>query len=402
MKRILFVDPEPQTLQGLEELLDPHHVEWEISVVGSVALALERLDREVYDVVVADSHIPGTDGSTFLARVRQEQPTILRLLAVDPADRETLNRVSSEAHGTLAKPCSTNVLRTMLSRGCALQEILTSQRIRRLVAGLEMLPSAPSVYFDFLEAMRRPETSVEDLGDVIARDIGLTAKVLQIVNSAMFGLKERIVSTGHAVTFLGIETLKSLILSVQTYSQFEEDKVKGVSLTQVWEHSMRVASFARAIARAERSTTKDQDAAFLAGMMHDCGKLVMAVNRPERFKAAIVFAERENGDSVEYEQRLFGASHGALGAFVLNNWSLPMSVVEAVALHHTPSQSVDLSFSPLCAVHVANCIVHIDLDRDDEPEIPGLDLEYLSRLGLERRLPRWMQVCREAMRSEIS
>ncbi len=402
MKRILFVDPEPQTLQGLEELLDPTHVEWEIRIVPTVALALEKLDREPYDVVVADSHIPGTDGPTFLARVRKEQPNILRLLSVDPADRDTLSRTSTEAHGTIAKPCSTNVLRTTLSRGCALQEILTSEKIRRLVAGLETLPSAPSVYFEFLDAMRRPETSVEDLGDVIARDIGLTAKVLQIVNSAMFGLKERIVSPGHAVTFLGIETLKSLILSVQTYSQFEEDKLKGVSLTHVWEHSMRVASFARAIARAERAATKEQDAAFLAGMMHDCGKLVMAVNRPDRFKAAMVFAEREKGDSFDFELRLFGASHAALGAFVLNHWSLPMTVVEAVALHHRPSESVDLSFSPLCAVHVANALVDIDLDRDDEPEIAGLDVDYLARLGLDRRLPRWMQVCREAMRSEPS
>lgn len=400
MKRILFVDHEPEALRGLAELLDPLHSEWEITVVASAELALERLAQEAYDVVVSDTRMPGMSGAALLSHVRRERPDIVRLLAVDPADRELIARTSTEAHGMLARPCSPQALRASLSRGCALQDMLTSDKIRRLVAGLKTLPSVPSVYLDLVEAMKNSTTSVDEMGSIIARDIGMTAKVLQLVNSALFGLPQKITSPGQAATFLGLDMLKSLVLSVQTFAQYDESQMQGLAITDVWEHSMKVAGFARAILAAEKCDRKAQEDGFLAGMMHDCGKLVLALNRPVRFAAASVFAERETEDRTELERRLFGVSHAALGAYVLNSWGLPMSVVEAVAFHHTPSQWMDLDFSPLCAVHVANCMAHTDLESPDEPDVQGLDREYLERLGLDRRLPRWRQACRDAAQSD--
>jgi HD-like signal output (HDOD) protein len=122
---------------------------------------------------------------------------------------------------------------------------------------------------------------------------------------------------------------------------------------------------------------------------------VLATNRAKRLRAALVLSERDGLDRTETECRLFGASHAGLGAYLLCEWSMPSAVIEAVCFHHNPSQCREQDFSLLTAVHAANCLAQADLDAA-EGEIPGLDWEYLERLGLSRRMPHWLEACRRA------
>lgn len=394
MKKLLFVDTDPglstalaQQFNGLEERFELRHA-------PSAREALELLARAPCDIVVAALALPEQNGGELLAEMRELHPRTVRVLLADPRQRELAARYSGETHQTLSRNASPAALRNALLRAGALHDVLNSPRLMHLVAHLKSLPSMPGLYLALLEAMKDPNSTVESLGGIIARDIGMTARVLQIVNSAVFGLREKIASPGQAATFLGLDTLRSLVLSVGVFSQFEQGEIEEFSVQETWEHSMQVAAFTRAILVAERCDKKTIEEGALSGMMHDCGKLVLATNRARRLRAAIVLSERDGLDRSDTERRIFGASHAQLGAYLLCEWGMPSTVIEAVCFHHAPELCGEQDFSLVTAVHVANCLARADLDAPGG-EIAGLDWAYLERLGLARRVPHWIEACRD-------
>lgn len=395
MKRILLVDDDPSVLSALRAKLAEARVPWQILTAPSGADALALLDRESCDVVVSDAGMPGMDGAELCQRVGERHPSVVRLMLVSDDERELAQRGAGHVHESVAKSCSSAMLHASLARGVALQDVLTHARLTNLVARLDHLPSMPALYFELVEAMKSPNATVESLGNIIAKDPGMTGKVLSIVNSTLFGLREKIVSPGQAATFLGLDTLKSLVLSVGVVSQFDEREMRDFSIQESWEHNMLVAQYARAILSCERATKTQLDEGFLAGMMHDAGKLVLVSNCPDRFEAAGLFAERDRAEREDVERRLFGGSHAAVGGYLLARWSLPVSVVEAVLYHHVPGQCREVEFGPLTAVHAANVLAQIDLS-DGDAELAGLDHVYVEQLGLTDHVPRWIEACRAA------
>lgn len=401
MKRILLVDDEPETLVELKARLETVRAPWELVCATSSDEALDVLASDPCDLVVADPEQEARAGQSLFAEVKGRYPSIVRLMLLDPGERATAARAAGEAHMFLPRTCSAELLRTSIARATALRDVLVNARLLDLVRKLDRLPSMPTLYFELVEAMKDPNATVESLGAIISQDLGMTGKILKLVNSPLFGLREKIAAPGQAATFLGLDTLKSLVLSVGVFSQFDEKQLKYISAQETWEHAMKVASYARAILTCEHATKSMLEEGFLAGMMHDAGKLVLATNRPERFNAAHVFAERTDADTADFERRLFGASHAAVGGYLLGQWGLPSGVIEAVLFHHTPRLWIGEDFSPLCAVHVANALAHVDLD-DPHAQLRELDSDYLERLGLAGRLPRWIEACREVDRASVA
>jgi HD-like signal output (HDOD) protein/CheY-like chemotaxis protein len=393
MKKLLFVDADPKLSVDLARQLAGLDEEFEVRSASDARAALDSFESTPCDIIVAELGLPGTNGGELLAQMRQRHPRCVRLLLAEPRQKELAARYSGETHQLLSRSSSSNALLNALLRAAALHDVLSSERLMHLVGHLKSLPSMPGLYLSLLDAMKDPNTTVENLGEIIARDIGMTARVLQIVNSAVFGLREKISSPGQAATFLGLDTLRSLVLSVGVFSQLERDEVEEFSVQATWEHSLEVAAFTRAILVSERCDKKLVEEGALAGMMHDCGKLVLASNRAKRLRAAMLLSERDGLDRADTERRLFGASHAGLGAYLLCEWGMPSTVIEAVCFHHTPGQCREQDFSLLTAVHAANCLARVDLDAPGG-EIHGLDWEYLERLGLARRVPHWIEACR--------
>lgn len=399
MQKILVVDADPSALEELERKLASARSPWTVERAATRDEALERLARGAFSAVLAGPAVPGAGDAGLFADVKRASPSALRLMLVSPAERELARQSASDAHQSIARGASAESLRSALARGLALRDVLADEKLCALVAKLDHLPSVPSLYFELVEAMKAPDATIEGLGRIIARDPGMTSKVLRTVNSAVFGLRETITSPGQAATFLGLDMLKSLVLSVGVFSQYEGRAAGTFSIEDCWQHNLRVASYSRAILQAERASKSTIEEGVLAGMLHDAGQLVLATNRPERFQAAHVFAERDHAVRADLERRLFGVSHAAVGGYLLDQWDLAPSVVVAVLFHHTPAEWEDDDFTPLCAVHVANALAEVDLE-DDDAELAELDFGYLERLGLARRLPRWIQACRDASLEE--
>lgn len=392
MRKILFVDDESKVLDGLQRTLRPMRHEWEMAFVTGGAEALDTLAARPFDVVVSDMRMPGMNGAQLLTEVMRRYPQVVRIVLSGHSDQELILKSVGPAHQFLSKPCDTEAIKETVGRSCALRDLLAGESLQRLVSQMQTLPSLPTLYTQLVEELQSPNAAIKRVGEIISQDIGMTAKILQVINSAFFGLRRHISSPTEAVSLLGLDTVMTLVLSIQVFSQFKQDCLPLSFATALWSHSMRVGVFAKRVVQAEGCDPEMSKDAFTAGLLHDVGHLMTAANLPKEYTQMSALAQVCHLPQDEVERQVFGATHAELGAYLLGLWGLPNSIVEAVAYHHCPEQCSVQSFSPLTAVHlgdVLDCETHT---ARLEWRPAGLNLDYLANLGLQDRLPAWQEL----------
>lgn len=389
-RRILFVDDQVSVLSALRRLLHSYCHEWEMVFVESGEEALARLEAEPFDVLVADMRMPGMSGSDLLQYVRQRYPEVVRIVLSGHADLMQVERALGSAHQYLSKPCDAETLRTTLVRACAVQSRLADPNLRRLVGRMAALPSRPDLLSELIQELESDDASVQRIGELIARDVGMTAKLLQIVNSSFFGMPRRVESPVQAACFLGLNVLRPLVLCSGIFSRLNTPMPAGYSLEMLTEHSLAVSRLAERIAKSllpERQLAAD---ALLAGLVHDVGQLVLASGAREGFQAALRQAEQEHIPLYLAERQVLGTDHAAVGAYLLALWGLPAAVVEATAYHHDPAAAGEPAQRTLAAVHVANVLVKDRMGPEWMRQVEAVDWEWLARAGLtQEQVQRW-------------
>ncbi|TWT42900.1 response regulator [Botrimarina hoheduenensis] len=355
MPRLLFVDDEPNVLSGLRRMLRSHRSEWEMDFVASGADALRSLALQSAQVVISDMRMPGMDGAELLSRVRDLYPETVRIVLSGHSDQELTLRAVGPAHQYLAKPCDPDRLTAAIRSAMLLHDRVRSPKVRSIVASVDTLPTLPEIYLELVDEMASPNGSSETAGRIIARDLGLSAKILKLVNSSFFGLPVRVSDVPHAVALLGLGVIRPLVLSTGVFKQFEGCKLGGISLARLTAHSTQIAVKAKQIAADEYACMSADQASdvFLAGLLHDVGRLVLAQAYPSEYEALCQQSMTGSDDLSLLEESEFGASHAEIGGHLIQLWGLPAPLVEAVALHHAPLNASGVAFSSLTAVHVA-------------------------------------------------
>jgi HD-like signal output (HDOD) protein len=351
-----------------------------------------------FDVVVADMRMPVMTGADLLNQVMRLYPRTVRLILSGHADSNLVLKCVGSTHQYLSKPCDREMLKATVERAAALEQSLQSETLRKLASQMERLPSLPSLYGEIVEKVKSPDVLLGDVAAIVTKDIGMTAKLLKLVNSAFFGLGRQISDPEEAVAYLGIDTLKSLVLTIHTFDQFDGARVPGFSCEALWQHSAETAQAAKAIAQAEEANPKLVDEAFSAGLLHDSGKLVLAGNFGTQYRDALHLAATDSCSLLEAERRVFGATHAEVGGYLLGLWGLPVPVVEAITLHHDPAQCLNRALSPLLAVHVGDALSHeVAAPASGRLSEPPPDQAYLTQMGLVHRLDPWRSCVRAAL-----
>lgn len=394
-KRILFVDDEEFVLRGLDRLLRPMREEWNMEFINSGEAALTRMGEVPFDVIISDMRMPGMNGAELLNEVMKRHPKTVRIILSGYADRELILKCVGSTHQYLAKPCDAKTLQLTLQRAMQLQHSLRNETLRQLVTRCTELPSVPALYSQIIEALQDPATDVEFIGQMVMKDVGVTAKILKLANSAFFGLGHEIASPSEAIAYLGTDTVKSLILFTNTFSPDAPSKIEGFSLETLWKHSLEVANAAKAVAFVEGADRKLVDEAYVAGLLHDVGLLIFAANLANEYQPVLKLVREQKKPVAESEKQVFGANHADVGGYLLGLWGLPVPVVEAIALHHQPEETLLKSFSPLTAVHIGNALV-----SGESPSISGapateIHPQYLASIGLKPNLKAWRQAWKE-------
>lgn len=395
-RAILFIALTPEDTSSIREGLRDLSDKWRLEFVSNVRQGLTALEKNSFDAAVVDLQAPGIDAPGLFKTMMDASPTTLRLGLITPPERQAIQQVKAAVHQLLTKPCEPKVLKAVMARTFASQEFLTDENFKRLASGIRSLPVLPNIYTELMQELKSEDPSLERAGQIVAKDMGLSAKILTLVNSAFFGLGRPITHPSEAAMFLGTETLRALVLSLQVFSQFSQVRLKEFSVENLWKHSWTTGVLAKRLCEFEEVDRATTDEAFIAGLLHDMGKLVLASNLPSQLEENIRQARQKKLTLWEQEYQVFNASHAELGGYLLSTWGLSTGVVEAVAFHHRPTLAKRQNFSALTAVHVANTLAKkgpSECGLNPQP----VSMEYLGALDLSGRIDGWKQFFQDAL-----
>jgi len=391
LKRILFVDDEQNILDGLRDLLRKYRHEMEMVFAPAAQAALDELRNRPFDVVVSDMRMPGMDGATFLQRVKEEYPDVIRIVLSGHAERSAIFKALQVSHQFLSKPCDAETLCRVIERSCKLRAVLADEALRKQIGNLDKLPSLPRVYQELMEAMSRSDVSIPTISGIIEKDSSMSAKMLQLVNSACFGSTRSISRIDHAVMYLGMDLVKNLALTVHVFTSLaDRTPIRVASFESMQRHAMLTARVAKRLLRDEQQA----QGALTAALLHDVGHVILAFCIPLRYKVVIEASRSEGRPLHEVETEILGVNHAAVGAYLLGLWGLPFPIVESVAYHHNPAAVGDKTFGVSAAVALADSLV--ESVSGNPSDVDESHLESLNVLG---ELPRWMDIAMEEHRS---
>jgi HD-like signal output (HDOD) protein/CheY-like chemotaxis protein len=330
MVRVLFVDDEPRVLDALKRQLRPYSDQWEMRFESSAHAAVEMLETWRPDVVVSDLRMPEVDGTKLLAVVAEKLPRAVRVVLTGMVNERSLVEALGVAHQFLAKPIDATAIQKVVERALSLRRWVARPEVASAVERLGSLPALPQVCRRIAECVRR-DASLAEIGAVMGEDPGLTARLLQIANSAYFAPRRPITSVALAASFLGLEMVRSIVL-LQGLGGSALDAGVQSRMERIWRHSLEVAQASRALAVHERLPRDEATSAFSLGVLHDIGALLLATRR-ESLEVGDAHHTAE-----ELERARHGFTHAEAGAHLALSWGLPDDAVEVAALHHDPRQ----------------------------------------------------------------
>jgi len=251
--------------------------------------------------------------------------------------------------------------------------------LARLANGTSKLASMPGIVAQALDALKNPNISFTYVAEIISKDTALSAKLLKLVNSALYGFPEPIDTISRAVTVVGASRLTSLALGVSLINVFGSIPREVLDMRSFWEHSLACGVLARLL--AVTAGHPNEERCFVAGLLHDIGRLVMLKNHPGLVAQAIAQAQKESRQLFEVEQGLWGFDHATLGGQLLANWKFPSSLERAVAEHHHPGSKTIHQDAAL--VHLADILAQaVGLGQSGSPIAPALSAEVWEHLNI--------------------
>ncbi|MGZ8940677.1 MAG: HDOD domain-containing protein [Limisphaerales bacterium] len=373
---------------------------WKVHVSQSSEDALCQLEQVAFDVIFVDLKSGPLASIQFLHQVWSRHPSTIRFLLSDSLAPDIMVTCALGPHQVLLKPLEGPAIRNAMERAALVNRLFQNKDVQTLVSRIRTFPSRPTIYAEVIRELRSSNASAQTVGELVSRDLAISAKLLQITNSAFFGFNRPVAKPGDAVLLLGMETTASLVLGIEAFSQLDNVKLKYFSTDQIWRHCQIVANSARAIAE---HVTQDADLAqeaYTAALLHDIGKLALAVNLDEAYRDALNVGREKHIPAWQVERQAFGATHAEAGAYLLSLWGLPANVIEAVANHHIPARELSSEYTALTALHVANAIDHSLTQQRVPGEEVQIDLDYPAELRIIEQLDTFRDIVQNNSRAK--
>lgn len=240
--------------------------------------------------------------------------------------------------------------------------------------------SLPLFYERLNEAINHPRTSIDDIGKIITEDQGLTARLLRLANSPMFGYFGKVDSISKAVTIIGTQQLRDLALAASVMGIFKGIPEELLSMASFWRHSIACGIVARALASWRREANVERF--FVAGMLHDIGQLIIATILGDLVRQMIEETQQSGGLFYDVELKRLGFDHAEAGGALLKEWKIPANISDPVAFHHRPGRSEQFPME-VSLIHLADIICQaFEFGQSCERFVPPLDAASWDRLGM--------------------
>lgn len=395
---VLFVDDDTKLLTSLKRVFMGQNVFMAHFAEGGEK-ALEIMGDTAFELVVADMRMPGMSGATLLRIIRERRPQTVRFVLSGHSDQDMVISSVRNAHRFLSKPCPFDEIMEAIREVHDIIERYQNPEIRRVAGHVDALPVLPATFERLTRGIEQSE-AIEHIGDIVSRDVGLTAAILKIVNSTFFG-KAHARDPVQAVTYLGRELLANLVLKQNIFKEFDVGRFEGFSLDKLWEHGLNVGHCCRSLCRETHLDIPEEDC-FTTGLLHDVGKIIIADSLPKQFREILNLASSTDMSVSEAEAQILGFTHADLGAYLLCIWGYPQDMVWAVARHHDPiRQEGDNRL--LSMLHAANGLEHEINIMNKNYNYTRLNHEFLSSTGVDQEsLEQWKDICAATLASQTS
>jgi HD-like signal output (HDOD) protein len=388
MRRSIYVvDDEPLLLEATVPALQGLCGDWEVTAFDEPSAALQAVEAHEPDAVLTDHLMPGMEGSQLLERIRIISPATIRLIMSGYVAVDKL-RLLTSAHQYLAKPFEATKLRDLIQRSFAAQERLLNQGLQSVVTSIRAIPSLPQAHNLLLKELRDNRNTGTTIARLIGEDPGLTVKVLQLANSALFGPGHIVTDLMEAVNCLGTEMLSSIVLSQSVFRQYESRRLGEIDLLRVWNHCWGTACLAQRLCREKKLPPSDGEEAFLAGLLHEMGRFLLFENFPDQFQMACDGARLTKTSLTTSMREVMQTTPSQMSAYVLELWGLPGGVINCISCLDNPADDPAPGFSMTSALYVADRLA----SRTSPPDsfsCEDWNTDYLQSIGCVDEIPNW-------------
>jgi HD-like signal output (HDOD) protein len=391
MSRLVYVvDDQPEVLETVLLLLESIDPAWRVAGFTSAAAALAAVKTQAPDLVLSDHRMPEMPGGELLEEVRVAAPNTVRIIMSGYVDLDALSAVVA-AHQYIAKPFEMFQIRDLIQRTFAARARMEDQGLQEMVTALRSLPSLPHIYYALLKELGNERRSVDAVAQLVAQDAGLSSKLLQVANSPLFGRGSLVSSPFEAVMCLGTEMIKAIMLSQELFRHYGHLQSPEIDVPRLWNHCWQVAHLVQRICLERELPQAKAEEAFLAGLLHEVGKLILIDNFPQPFHEACQAARQARAPLSPFVLRACHAAPAQLAGYLLELWGLPSAVIQAVACQEHPEDDPSGGFSLATALYIADQVA----TRRSPPDsfaIADWNAKCLLARGCEPELAVWERI----------
>jgi HD-like signal output (HDOD) protein len=400
-RRVLIVDEDLGAAEGLAAGLRSRAPAWHVATADSGVAALARLVAQPADLVLASLRLSGMGGAALLATIASEYPDIVRFArpTAEPVDAQL--RAATCAHQFVRASADVSAVTAQMARAFSLRDALDSPELRAIVGRVAAVPTLPALYTAIMTELQRPYASMRRIGELVADDPAMAAKMLQMVNSPFFGLQMRVTDPVRAVQLLGLDTVRALVLSTHMLETFRKPTRGVIDMDRLWRHAASVSAIAGGLAEEDGAPVDVAQEARTAGLLHDIGKLLLVATLPVVSARIGTRSRLERRPSFEIEQEELGVTHAELGGYLLGLWGLPETIVEVTAWHHRAPAHLD-PCAALSYVVAANILDQTARPRAARPVPESVSARLhsvLEPLGRSDRAASWLEWTRHTARA---
>jgi putative nucleotidyltransferase with HDIG domain len=257
---------------------------------------------------------------------------------------------------------------------------MTTLEMNDVVKSIRDLPALPVIVSELISSLEDEDTGANTLAHKLSKDQALSAKTLRLANSSFYGRSSKVSTMQQAIAILGFNSVRTLVTSAAIFSGFSTATHASFNFEGFWRHSIATALCAKILAHEVGAS---QDLAFIAGLMHDIGRLVLLTAAPQNFEEVIAYRNEKDTYLLEAEIRILGIEHAMVGRALAAHWKFPATIQNAIANHHTPN--VHDADSLASVIHFADCIAHaLDLSNDDQDLVFPVSDAVSQKFNLEQ------------------
>lgn len=394
---IVFVDDQNNVLQGFRRALHGLENVWNIHYATGGKETLRLMENTPIDIIVCDTNMPGMRGTELLKEVQTLYPATIRLVLSGGGSRsDDISILLRTSHQFFSKPFDTEKLKQLVKHLIDPRDSLNDGELKKLVAGLAKLPCSPYIYEAFRKEREGSSSDLGKMGAFIAQDPGLTAKMLQSLNTAFFGVNKAGMHPFKAAQSMGPGTISYLFEEDTHFYTIEPGHLNYGFLAAMYKRSLHCACLVEALAATENMPEALRNTAYVTGMLGNVGAIILAYGLAELY-AKIIPDFTNPAAQAQAEQQALGATHNAIGAYFLALWGFPVTTTRAAAYCQTPDKDPDQSLNLTTLLHVAQALAQAD---DLESQKALMNLPYLEKLGLTSRLQKWHDIDKNQVRTQ--